>query len=535
MKRPTKAQRSISMGLVMIWMAAIHTFGAAIWDQALAAPEPQYGGVLNFHTIPLRSLDPHMETSGTTVVTNNTNNTLLRINPDMTGVEADLAKSWRKIDDRTYEFKIHEGVRFHDVPPVNGRELTSADVKYSLERVAGMHGKSADFKHRYYFEGKLESIETPDKYTLVIKTKQPYAAFLDYIASPWCAIVAKEVVDQHGDLRRQAIGTGPFLLGEYVQGAHITLTRNPHYFKKGLPYLDGLQIRIMTDPSSVVAAYISGRLDAAQVSYHFMPTIKEKVPDNQGVHQEGTHMWTLRFPPWIEGQKPLKAPFDKLEVRQAVAMAIDKKRLLELASGGFGTAQVGPVPQCVKYSLPPAQQIEYNPQKAKELLAKAGYPNGFSAELMTWNQPYMVRPAQVVQEMLKQIGVELKLNLLEMAQYFNKAYRFDYEMALHIMTAGVDPEEWLVPYFGPLETSTYYKWSNRDIWPLIDRQQHIMNPVEREALIEEIQLKVMADVPNVFLFTQHRFVNRKPYVHLRQRYMLDYQGAYGEDIWMDKH
>ncbi|RJQ65182.1 MAG: ABC transporter substrate-binding protein [Desulfobacteraceae bacterium] len=521
---------------LLLCFAAVLSLSLGLAVTASAAPQPVYGGIYNTHTTAPRSLDPHMETAGQTpVVTNNTYNTLLRFSPDMTGVEADLAKSWRQIDELTYEFKIHEGVRFHDVPPVNGRELNSADVKYSIERVAGMHGKAADFKHRYYFEGKIASIETPDKYTVVVKTKKPYAALLSYISSPWCAIVAKEVVDQHGDLKRHAIGTGPFILTEFVQGSHINLVKNPNYFKKGLPYLDGMNIRIMPDPSSVVSAYIAGRLDGAQVTYHFMPTIKEKVPGNIVDQLEGTHMWTLRFPPWIEGVKPLKAPFDKLEVRQAVAMAIDKKRLLELAWGGFGTAQVGPVPQCVQYALPQEQQVEYNPQKARELLAKAGYPNGFTTELMTWNLPYMSKPAQVIQEMLKEIGVELKLNLLEMAQYFNKAYRFEYEMALHIMTAGVDPEEWLVPYFGPLETSTYYKWSNPEIWPLIDKQQHIMIPAERQALIKEIQKKVMADVPNIFLYTQHRFINRKPYVHLRQRYMLDFQPLYGEDYWMEKH
>ena len=499
-----------------------------------AAPEPQYGGIYRTHTTPPRSLDPHQETYGqTTLVTLNTNNSLLRFNPEMDGVELELAKSWRQIDELTYEFKLHEGVKFHDVPPVNGRELTSADVKYSIERVAGLHGKAADFKHRYYFEDKIESIETPDKYTVIFKTKKPYAAFIKYLSSPWSAIVAKEVVDEHGDLKRHAIGTGPFILSEYVMGSHITLSRNPNYFKKGMPYLDGIHIRIMTDPNAVVSAYIADRLDGAQITYHFMPRVKKEAPETTVDQLEGTHMWILRFQPWIEGSKPLKAPFDKPEVRQALALAIDKKRLLELAWGGFGTQQVGPVPQCVIYALPQDEQIEYNPAKAKELLAKAGYPDGFSAELLTWNLPYMTKPAQVIQEMLKEIGVDVKLNLMEMAQYFNKAYRFDYEMSLHIMTAGVDPEEWLVPYFGKLDTSTYYKWSNPEIWEMIERQQGIMDAAAREALIKDIQKKVMADASHVFLFSQHRFLIRRPYVHLK-RYLLDFQPVVGEYIWMEK-
>jgi peptide/nickel transport system substrate-binding protein len=420
------------------------------------------------------------------------------------------------------------------VEPVNGRELTSADIKYSIERVAGMYGKRSDFKHRYYFEDKLASIETPDKYTIVFKTKEPYAPFIQYISSPWCAIVAKEVVDKYGDLKRHAIGTGPFILKEFIKGSHITLTKNPNYWKKGMPYLDGIHVKIMRDPSSVLSAYLAGNLDGAQVYFFQVPTIKKEAPDTIIDRLEGTHMWILRCPPWIEGKKPLKPPFDKKEVRQAIAMAIDKTRLLKLAWGGFGSPQIGPVPTPVVYSLSEADQVEYNPEKAKQLLAAAGYPNGFSAELMTWNLPYMTKPAQVIKEMLKEVGIDITLNLLEQAQYFNRAYRFDYEMALHVMTAGVDPEEWLVPYFGPLEKSTYYKWSNKEIWKMIDEQSNIMDAGKREAAIKEIQRKVMEDAPNVFLYTQYRFIIRRPYVHVK-RYLLDYQPLYGEFFWMEKH
>jgi peptide/nickel transport system substrate-binding protein len=143
---------------------------------AMAAEEPQQGGVYRVPSTDPRSLDPHIETyEQTTAVTNNTYNRLIRWNEDMSGFELDLAESWRRIDPLTFEFKLHQGVRFQDLPPVGGRELTSADVKYSLERVGGAYGRRAEFKHKYYYDGKLASIETPDKYTVVIKTKEPYA------------------------------------------------------------------------------------------------------------------------------------------------------------------------------------------------------------------------------------------------------------------------------------------------------------------------------------------------------------------------
>jgi ABC-type oligopeptide transport system substrate-binding subunit len=121
-----------------------------------------------------------------------------------------------------------------------------------------------------------------------------------------------------------------------------------------------------------------------------------------------------------------------------------------------------------------------------------------------------------------------------MAQYFNLACRFEYKMALHMMTAANDPEEWLVPYFGKLNRSTYYKWSNPEIWAMIERQSFIMDEKRRIDYIKEIQRKIIDDAPNVFLYTQDRFGARRPYVHFKS-YQLEDQPIVGEFLWMEKH
>jgi peptide/nickel transport system substrate-binding protein len=499
--------------------------------------KPQYGGVYRTQMgADPRSLDPAMETAGgTTAITMNTNNCLLRLNPEMTGWELELAESVKQIDDTTYEFKIHKDVRFHNVPPVNGRELTSADVKYSIERVMGMYGKKSDMKHSYYFDGKIKAIETPDKYTIIFKLTQPYAPFLRYIATPWCAIVAKEVVDKYGDLKNVAIGTGPFILKEFIKGSHVTLVKNPNYWKKGLPYLDGITWKIMPDNASVLAAFIAGRLDGVYSIPHYqLDTMKKEAPDAVIGEYPGTHMLVLRVQPWIEGTKPLKKPLDDKRVRQAIAMSIDKARILKLTRGGYGSVATGPVPPVYDDALPPADNVKYNPERAKKLLAEAGYPNGFSIELITWNLETMTQPAQIIKELLKEVGIDVKLTFLEFAQYFNRAYRFEYDLSLHVMAAGVDPEEWLIPYFGPLKESTYYKWSNHELWKLIAEQQQIMDVKKRKAMIREIQLKILDDAPYTFIQTSIRFETRRPYVH-RTFYLLDYQPMVGETFWMEKH
>ena len=111
------------------------------------------------------------------------------------------------------------------------------------------------FQHAYFFLGKLASIQTPDKYTIVFKTKEPYAPFLNYIASPWTVIVAREVVEKHGDLQRHAIGTGPFIMQEYRREQEAVFVKNPNYFRKGLPYLDEVRLQYVIDPVAATAAF----------------------------------------------------------------------------------------------------------------------------------------------------------------------------------------------------------------------------------------------------------------------------------------
>ena len=171
----------------------------------------------------------------------------------------ELAESWQQTDDLTYVFHLHKGVRFHDVPPVSGRELTSADVKYSIERQ--MTDQPGKFQHAYFFLGKLASIDTPDKYTVVFKTQEPYAPFMNYIANPWTVIVAREVVEKYGDLQKHAIGTGPFIMKDYRRDQEATFVKNPHYFKQGLPYLDEVRLQYVIDPAAATAAFRGQQTD----------------------------------------------------------------------------------------------------------------------------------------------------------------------------------------------------------------------------------------------------------------------------------
>jgi peptide/nickel transport system substrate-binding protein len=206
--------------------------GTAATSTGTTAAQPKTGGTLRVHMggSP-RSLDPHFDTFPfNTAITDNTNERLLKWATDFSAIETELADAMpEQADPLTFTFKIKSGINFHDVAPVNGRAFTAEDVKYSIERQST--DEAGKFQHAYFFLNKLESIETPDESTVVFKTKAPYAPFLSYMASPWTLMIAREAVEEFGDLTEHAVGTGPFMFKEWQKDVKIDIVKNPNYWQ----------------------------------------------------------------------------------------------------------------------------------------------------------------------------------------------------------------------------------------------------------------------------------------------------------------
>ena len=211
--------------------------------------------------------------------------------------------------------------------------------------------------------------------------------------------------------------------------------------------------------------------------------------------------------------------------------AIDKDKMIELTQQGFGDKNVGPIPGTPGFTLPQSDNPKYDPELSKKLLAEAGYPKGFKTEIICWSAADQQRQAQVAQSMLKEVGIDAKLNVLEFGQYFRKAYTYNYDMAIHVMTAAIDPDELLTPYYGHLKGSTYYKWSDPVLWDMIEKQRSIMNPRKRGKYVQDIQRRVLDQAMNVFLFSWRFLGARGPYWHQRD-YYNNFQG-YAEYTWIE--
>ena len=523
---PVSRRRFLQAGaLAVTGLAAVEPRVA--WAQGKG--EAKRGGTLVVRSGPIRGIDPHLETWATTLqVVHQTYNALLKFNHDGTKILPDLAESWEQKDDLTYVFRLRQGVKFHNVPPVNGRELTSEDVKYSIERQ--MTNQPGKFQHAYFFLDKLASIQTPDKYSIVFKTKESYAPFLNYIASPWTVIVAREVVEKHGDLQRHAIGTGPFIMQEYRRDQEAVFVKNPNYFRKGLPYLDEVRLQYVIDPVAATAAFRGQQTDISYVEFADVASIKAT---NPRVHvAEITTMFpiVLRTRPYDE-QRPLKPPFTEKKVRQAIQAAIKPEEFIEIVRSGSGITMTGPIPTYRKpWALPASARPEFDPKKAKRLLTEAGYANGFETELIVGSPGDNVKSAQVVKDQLAKVGIQVNLKPMEMAQYYNKSYSYDYSMSVHTALTGEEPEEAFRPYYGA--NATYYRWGNKEIHRLIDEQAKILDQKRRVEMVHLIQRMLLDDAPNVFLYTPIAHYGVQPWVKNYTVPINAYDQRY-EEIWLD--
>ncbi|MBK6318264.1 MAG: ABC transporter substrate-binding protein [Dehalococcoidia bacterium] len=465
-----------------------------------------------------RTLDVHFDTfPANTMITNNTNEGLLRFKADLTGLETELATAMpEQPDELTYVFKIPQGVKFQNVEPANGREFTSEDVKYSIERQST--DQAGKFQHAYFFLKRIASIETPDKYTVRVKMNTAYAPFLSYIASPWTMMINRESVEKWGDLTEHAIGTGPFIFKEWQKNVKVELDRNPDYRVKELPYVDKLTYLIATDAQVRATLYIDRKIDAIIVGYNELSQVNDKRKSDSAYRAVPSQFWRqFRMPPTLAADsakgtaaKAYPKPYDDVRVREAVVRAIDSKQALDFVHSGDGVLANGPIlPIYPLWALKDNYQ-QTDLKKAKELLSAAGMSGGHKDTLVWASQGSTVndQTAEVLKQQLKEIGWDLTLQPMDTTPYYNKIYAWDYTLAHHVPLNNPDPDENLSAYFG--RNSTFFKFHDEAIWEKIDKQAKTVNTPDRQALVQEIQKDIIAKHPMKFMYTpnNHNFVDK---------------------------
>jgi peptide/nickel transport system substrate-binding protein len=391
------------------------------------AGQPKRGGILRVRGFDPPNFDHHLTIAGFTQSTASFVYSKLvrhKVGADVTPgafiIEPDLAERWEALDDTTYVFHLRKGVKWHNKPPVNGRELVAEDVKFTYDRFLTEPSNT----NRYLLDS-VDRVEVVDRYTVKFVLKEPYVWFLSVLAYPtsmW--IIAPEVVQHFGDLKKPetAIGTGPFLLERYEPNVKTIFKRNPEYYREGQPYVDGVEWLVIPDESTGLAMYRTGQLDCG-------PGINWAIrqQDLDSLKKSHPHLRYQDFLSQSAGAITMRTdmpPFTDVRVRRAISHAIDRQALVEAVAGrGAPTPAVSR--GLVEWSLPidqlgaGAKYYEYDPKEARRLLAEAGYAKGFKTQLTVTNGlgRDLVDDAQLVQRYLKDVGIEAELKIQEYGAY----------------------------------------------------------------------------------------------------------------------
>lgn len=469
-----------------------------------AAQTPKRGGIFRIRGEDPIGFDPHQTVSYRTMTNLSfTHSRLVKVKagPSVTPatypIEPDLAESWTQPNDTTYVFKLRKGVRWHNKPPVNGRELTAEDVKYTYERFLATKGNP----NRGTLE-HVDKIETLDKQTVRFTLKEPYAWFLDALASTSTWIVPREAVEKFGDLKppEACIGTGPWMLERYEPNVRLTLVRNPNYFVPGLPYGDGVESTIDNDTASRTAAWLAGK-------YDFAPEYQQVVRrlDLDLAKQRKPGLQTADYVWFTGGYTSFhldQEPFKDIRVRRALARASSWRETMETNafSQGKGVPNAA-VPAAAKEWAIPIDQLtregrelyEQDIAAAKRLLAAAGHPNGFktSVETTAGYGPDWMDAVQIELKNWKAAGVEAELKLKEYGAYISSTIfgKFD-KMMMGLRGAWTDPDSYLHRVLMPGEALNSSGVDDPKLSEMIRLQRRTFEVTKRRDILYDIQRHV---------------------------------------------
>ena len=545
---PTLTRRDL---LKAAGVATMAVTGPQLLSRPAEAQAPKRGGTLRLavQADPVTGFDPHQTISFLTMVPLSFAYSRLvkvKAGPDVKPmtypIESDLAESWTRPDDTTYIFKLRRGVRWHPKPPVNGREFTSEDVKYTYERFLSTKNNG----NRPVLES-IDRIEATDKYTVKFVLKEPNAWFLDMLASTSTWIIARECVEKFGDLKKaeSVIGTGPWMLERWEPNVRLSYVRNPNYFVSGLPYADAVDVLIDKDPSSRLAAFLAGKLDFGPEYQQVIRRLDLAVAKQRKPNlQTAEYAW---FTSGVTGFKLDKAPFNDVRVRRALSRAVSQAEIYETNAFSQGHYVLNPaVPAAAAEWSIPIDQLgpegrklyDFSTADAKRLLAEAGHPNGFKTEVETPGTGYgpdFMDSVQVTVKNWKAAGIDADLKLKEYGAFISSTIygKFDH-MFVGLRGAWTDPEAYFYRPYMPGQALNVMNVNDPRLTDMIHLQRRTFDVAKRKQIVYDIQ-RYLAETA---LFGSNASVK---VVSAWESYIKNYMPNNGFDVggrlmaaWIDK-
>lgn len=396
-----------------------------------------------------------------------------------------LAEKWESPDGLTWTFQLRPGVKFH-----NGRALTAEDARWSFER--GMDPKAFQYSE---FRPLIKSVTTPNDMTLKVELSEPFAPFMQYVASDYSWIVARES-SKDGDFRESAsmVGTGPFILKQHVPDRSLTFVRNPDYFVPGQPLVDGVEWTLSNDVTSLSALLLAGNADSTGGS---IPREQRDQFKKAGVvfrepELSGFNLIYMRAD---------QAPFTDVRVRRAVALAVDREAIIKGLFAGEGEQSTAIPPWWPDWWVHPSKLggptenfLRFNVAEARQLLSAAGVPANFTTKYHSTQTGFGITFNQLIeitQRQINAIGIKAELALYDYAQFTAvvntvKDPAFD-GMAFSPRGFYTDVSGYLTNMHYPGQSRNYVRVNDPALNVMLDKQQRQLDPKQRQATILDIQ------------------------------------------------
>ena len=412
---------------------------------------------------------------------------LTRFDQNM-AVQPALAESWENPDPLTWIFKLRRGVRYH-----NGDEVEAEDLAFWLR---WMNEPKTVAVWKSYFRD-ISKVEVVDKYTAKFHLSAPYAPLLNMLAAmQGSAIAPRRWGDSQKDWKQAAVGSGPFQVTEFVPYSHMKYAKHKGYWEKGLPYLDEVMFKIMVDEDARVAGLRAGAIHHALLT----PETAKRLAGTKNIQ-------LLQSPgsgPWSIFVNTRRKPWDDVRVRQAASLAIDRKDVIDKASGGLGAISGPVVPALSEYAIP-TEELErrwfkQDVLKAKQLLAAAGYSNGLKTNIYVPSDRKYIDIALAVQHHFKAVGIDVDIVQAEMAVWQNTIRAFNYDLTVNAWGPRADPDGYFSRSYKWKSDLNFTGYGSEALDAKIDKAKETSHPQERRSLYRAIQEEVLENAICLYLF-----------------------------------
>ena len=441
-------------------------------------------------TYDAKTLDPHVTNdTGSHVMMRQIYEKLVAFDDNLNVVPC-LAESWEISEDgKRYTFHLKKGVKFH-----NGEEMKASDVLFSFKR---MLSPAAAATHAYSNVIDPDGFELIDDYTVVISTKEPLGAFLASMNHGFASIVSEKAVTEAGkDYGVHPVGTGAFKFVSWSKGDRITFERFDDYHGQKAA-LSKMVLRAITESTSRTIELESGAVDLIMDPPGSDINRLEANKNLTIVRRPGQLVYHMGF-------NLDKEPYNDIKVRQAMNIAVNRPGMAKVVYRGFASPSVGPWTDAVKYAPKNAPQIDYDLEKAKQLLKEAGYENGFKAVIWVPDRKEQGDMATILQSEYKKIGIDMEIKVYEWGAYIEALKAPDHELYVMGWSGGAPAPD---PYFfaGPKFHSSVIGSSNRcrlndpEVDALIDKGATLQDGAEREKVYQDLYSKLQNLLPWVVM------------------------------------